>query len=527
MQQQQSNGSRDLLKIGVRQGRAPHPSASAHESVPHERAQLLERGDQLTLVSRCLDRAHAGHGTCVLLHGEAGIGKTSVVQAFLGSIDLAKMRVLVAGCEALLAPRPLGPLVDLAERFPPAVAHALHEGHLWSGLFPALLGWLRETPTVLVVEDMHWADAGTLDFVRYAGRRLRDGNVLLVLTYRSDELDIDHPLRSVLGELPASATTRICLPPLSPQAVVTLADRAQRPRGGLFETTGGNPFYVTEVLSSESPGVPASVSDAVLGRMAQLSAAGRAAVEHVSVFPNQVTKSLLGRIAPQLLDAVDGCVRQGVLVMRGDALAFRHELAREAVLGALLPHRRAALHAAAYRALHDDTADGALARQVHHAEGAGLTDAIASLAPRAAAFAATSGAHREAARLYALALRHGSAFDATARADLLEAHGAACMLTNRHHEAIASRSEALQLRRELRDPRGEGRNLCALARLHTLIEGTLLAFGYARQAVAVLEDLAPDNQLAIAYSSLAHLHLVDDDITAAKHRGGQAVRLAE
>jgi hypothetical protein len=347
MQQQQSNGSRDLLKIGVRQGRAPHPSASAHESVPHERAQLLERGDQLTLLSRCLDRAHAGHGTCVLLHGEAGIGKTSVVQAFLGSIDLAKMRVLVAGCEALLAPRPLGPLVDLAERFPPAVAHALHEGHLWSGLFPALLGWLRETPTVLVVEDMHWADAGTLDFVRYAGRRLRDGNVLLLLTYRSDELDIDHPLRSVLGELPASATTRICLPPLSPQAVVTLADRAQRPRGGLFETTGGNPFYVTEVLSSESPGVPASVSDAVLGRMAQLSAAGRAAVEHVSVFPNQVTKSLLGRIAPQLLDAVDGCVRQGVLVMRGDALAFHHELAREAVLGALLPHRRAALHAAA------------------------------------------------------------------------------------------------------------------------------------------------------------------------------------
>ena len=127
------------------------------------------------------------------------------------------------------------------------------------------------------------------------------------------------------------------------------------------------------------------------------------------MFPNQADGALLKTLSPDSADAIDRCLQQGLLVARGDALAFRHELAREAVHEALQPHRRAALHAAVYAALRDASdADAALARQVHHAEGAGLVGEVAVLAPRAARYAAASGAHREAARLYALALQHGA-----------------------------------------------------------------------------------------------------------------------
>src|SRR5262249_10499007 len=154
-----------------------------------------------------------------------------------------------------------------------------------------------------------------------------------------------------------------------------------------------------------------------------------------------------------------------------------------------------------------DDSEAGLARLVHHAEGAGLTDAIAQLAPRAAHYAACTGAQREAARLYRLAIEHGGHLDAAERATLLEAGSLACMLTSRHDEAIAARREALQLRHDLRDRVAAGSNLRWLARLHILIEGTAAAFEYARRAVNLLEQQPAGGELALAYSTLAHLHL--------------------
>jgi len=504
---------------------------TAPDNAAPGRGALLERDPQLAQLQQCFERVRrTARGECVLVHGEAGIGKTSLVNAFVRGLQPQAARVLVAGCEALLTARPLGPLVDMADAFPPSVANALHEGRLWNGLFPSLLAWLRDAPSlsVLVIEDMHWADAGTLDFVRYAGRRLRDARVLLVLTYRSDELEADHALRRVLGELPADATTRIAVPPLTAAAVGVLADRGHRSRRGVFEATGGNPFFVTEVLASEESGVPPSVSDAVLGRLAQLPAEGRAAAEQVSVFPNQVARTLLNSIGAALGAGVDACLHRGLLVTRGGFVAFRHELAREAVLASLLPHRRVALNAAAFEALRaEDHDEEALTRLVHHAEGAGLTTELVRLAPRAAYYAAKAGAQREAARLFGLAVRHGASLDEAERAALLEAQAVACMLTSRHEEAIAARREALQLRRNLGDRLGEGSNLRWLARLYILIEGTTTAFECARQSVELLEQLPPGNELALAYSTLSHLHLLEIDIASADSWGVKAIALAE
>ena len=103
--------------------------------------QLLERDACLERLNRAFERVHGARdarGACVLVHGEAGIGKTSLVQAFLAALPACASAPLVAGCEHLITPRPLGPLVDLAHRFAPSVMAALHEGSHWSCLFPRL-----------------------------------------------------------------------------------------------------------------------------------------------------------------------------------------------------------------------------------------------------------------------------------------------------------------------------------------------------------------------------------------------------
>ena len=513
--------------------------------------QILERDEPLTLLNQAFARVRErSQGECVLSYGEAGIGKTSLVQLFVrdlvatpgvpaNSAAAAKgkpaVNVLIAGCEALYTPRPLGPLVDLAARFASSVSDALHSGRTWNGLFPALLAALRDapTPTVLVIEDMHWADAATLDFVRYLGRRLQDVRALVLLTYRSDELAADHPLRRVIGELPATTTTRIALAPLSAQAVATLAAASGRSARRVYEVTGGNPFYVSEVLATDGSGVPPSVNDAVLARLAGLSPAARELAERVSLFPKQADVAVLSAIAPATNEVMDECTQHGLLVTQadvaqGNTLAFRHELAREAAHLNIARFRRTALHSAAFNVLRAaGDSDELLARQVHHAEEAGLIEAVMSLAPRAARYAAKSGAHREAAELYALALRH-CAPDATAdRAALFEARALECTLAGLHVEAIRLRMEALAERRTLGDTRGAGINLRWLARLHGWGENFAAAQDYAREAITLLERWQADAELAIAYSTFSHLNLVAERMSDVRIWGNKAIALAE
>src|SRR5262245_24149887 len=126
-----------MFMAAVLEDLSPAEAAAGRRS-PRATA-LLERDAPMALLEQLFGRMRQGHGgACVLVHGEAGIGKTSLVQAFVQRLDPAAMQPLVAGCEALYSPRPLGPLVDLADRFAPSVAAALHAGGSWNGLFPAL-----------------------------------------------------------------------------------------------------------------------------------------------------------------------------------------------------------------------------------------------------------------------------------------------------------------------------------------------------------------------------------------------------
>jgi len=491
---------------------------------------LLERESQLARLGALLTATERGEGgACVLVSGEAGIGKTSFVRHFT-DLHRERCELLWGACEALFTPRPLGPLADIADALPPALAARVHEGHTHNGLFPALLALLRDRkkPVVLVLEDVHWADGATLDLTKYLGRRVHAAPALLILTFRDDELGLEHPLRKVLGELPADSTHRLPLPLLSEHAVEHLAKQAGRSSRGLFRATDGNPFFVTEALESDPGEIPSSVRDAVLARIAGLSTPAREVAEVVSIAPSRVERVLVKTLLGSVATALDECLDRGVLRAEGGWLAFRHELARQSVEQSLPPGRFITRHAEMFRALRgrgEGTAE--LSRLVHHAERAGLVSEVARLAPVAAAGAAKASAHREAAALYALALQHTDGLEPRQRAELLEARAHSCALTNLLDQAIDARLAALSLRRQLGDSLAEGINLRWLAHLYRFHTGELASLTYARAAVQVLETLPPQRELAFAYTAMTWTSTLGETPAAAVTWGDRAVALAE
>jgi len=432
--------------------------------MPEERiSSLLERERALETLEAALTQVKTGRGCVALVYGESGIGKTAIAGSFAAR-HAPHMRVFAAGCEALQTPRPFGPLIDVADRLPARVARAMHAQEPYNRLFPDLLAWAREAPTLLVLEDLHWADWSTLDLVRYISRRIDDVPLLLVLTYRDDEVSLAHPLLQVLGGLPREVTRRIALAPLSEQAVSQLASHAGRSGAGVHRITGGNPFFVTELLACENSAVPASVRDAVLARVGALSSAAQAVARWVSVVPQEIERALLEELARPESGAIDECQSRGILLGGAQALRFRHELARSCVEQSVPAERREQMHAAVFNALSRGAdADLLLARRVHHAQQAGLADAVADLAPRAARAAAASSAHRDAAAMYAVALRHADRLALPALLEVLEAQAIECTLIQALDAATAARERALTLHRQTGDLRAQGWNLTRLA----------------------------------------------------------------
>ena len=242
--------------------------------------QLLERDEVLDALSALVAGASDDGGRLVLLAGEAGIGKTSVVQRLAGRWDHRAV-VLVGACDPLDTPRPLSPLLDIAADASSGITELVAGGVTGPELFAALVERISGTarPTLLVIEDVHWADAATLDFLRYVGRRVERTNAVVVATYRDDELAVHEELRRLLGDLATRGdmVVRISLETLSVDAVAQLAKRAgasSAEAASLHTSTGGNPFYVTEVLASGG-GLPATVQDAVMARASSGSTRSR------------------------------------------------------------------------------------------------------------------------------------------------------------------------------------------------------------------------------------------------------------
>ncbi len=503
------------------------PAAAAPHRPAVPEPALVEREESLEELERFMVMAVAGSGATVLVSGEAGIGKTALVEEFIRA--RRSVRVLWGWCEALFTPRPLGPLHDIAAQLGGELDAALRSGAGREAIFAAVLAELggEQPPTIVVLEDVHWADEATLDLLKFLGRRAHRLPLLLVVTCRTDELGPAHPLRSVLGDLPRNAVRRLELRPLSQAAVAALARRAGRPDLGLHAATGGNPFYLSEILASTQPGIPATVRDAVLGRVARVSPAAREVLEVVSVVPGRAEPWLLEQLFGRDATEVEAGLASGMLVSDPHAVSFRHELARRAVEENLGRGRRRALHARVLAALAEAASPVAPARLLHHAEAADDAPAVHRYVLLAAGEASALGAHREASAHYDVALRLARGLSPEARAALLEGRSYEDYLIDRLPDAIAAREEALDIWHRLGDRRREGAALRWLSRLTWSNGRRRDAERYAGQAVAVLEPLGVGPELAMAYSNLAQLHMLAGEMAEAVAWGSKAIALAE
>ncbi|RYE41789.1 MAG: LuxR family transcriptional regulator [Hyphomicrobiales bacterium] len=499
--------------------------------------KLLERSAPLDVLHAVWERASSGRGGTVLIEGEAGIGKTALLQQFAIAHD-TDSDIAWGWCEALFTPRPLGPLHDMNRALGPGLAVLLEQSAPPDRLFPALLNRLQDqdAPLVLIFEDVHWADNATLDLVRYLGRRISLLNTLVVLSARSDEIGPTHPLAYVLGDLPAAAVTRIKLPPLSPAAVQELAEEAGRGSDDLYRVTAGNPFFVTELLaaaSGDAGSVPDSIRDAVWSRLARLTPGEREVLEMMSIVPGNMELRLIKALfGPEAEDLVDMAVARGLLRREvGGDISFRHELARQATLDRLSTSLQRSMHRkveAALASLPGQDGMAQLARRVHHAAGAENGAKVLELAPSAARQASRLGAHQQAASYLSTALAYVGNADPAVAAQLHESWAYEASLGLFDYDAIiASHHRAIAIWRDLGNRAKVSLNYRLLSRLHWRRGEGKEARTYSELAVNEVEGTGATPELAMAYSSRSQLHMLHYRFNEAIEWGNRAIKLAD
>ncbi|GAA5166054.1 ATP-binding protein [Ornithinimicrobium tianjinense] len=478
--------------------------------------QLLERASQLAALEEYAADAAAGRARLVLVAGETGAGKSALVEALRRRVPTA--RWLTGACDGLFTPRPLGPLLDVAEQTGGELAAACRaDSPARDQLFRLLLEELsgHDGLTVLVLEDLHWADRATLDLIHFLARRTSGLRLLLVLTYRDDAAGGGSDLTRLLGELARLGCTRtVGVPPLSRDAVATLTARSGLGPDELLRLTGGNPFFLTEVLQLASDHVPATARAAVLSRVSGLSAGARGLLDAVSLLGSRVDLDLVAAVTTVRAEHLDEILRSGVLSLADDELAFRHEIARRAVAGTVPAHQVAAVHRAALtelvrRGCRDD------ARLAYHADGAGDPAAVLVHAPAAGEAAAALGAHRQSVEHYTRAARHAAALPPAQRADLLTRLSEELGLVDRWAEAADTAREALALCEEVDD----AVRSAALLRLLSMALWRLARGAESRAAaersVALLEPLGPGPELSSALAGLAGMFMTAGEHEAA------------
>jgi DNA-binding CsgD family transcriptional regulator/tetratricopeptide (TPR) repeat protein len=394
-------------------------------------------------------------------------------------------------------------------------------------------GLIRELrangPSVVVLEDLHWADAATLDVLRLLGRRVDSVPALVVVTYRDDELPRTHPLRMLLGDFGGNDDiSRIRIMPLSQAAVAELAAPYGLDGVELYRKTGGNAFFVTEVLASGDSAIPRTVQDAVLARVARLSPAAQSLVEAVAIIPTTAELWLLEALCPAAMSTLDECLASGVLSAQPAGIAFRHQLARLAVEESLDPGRRKELNRRALVAL-TDPPDGRpdVTRLAHHGEAAADPTATLEYATAAGRLAASRGAHREGAAQYERALRFADGQDDLLVADLHEKYAYERFLSDQFDDAVRSQKAAVENYRRAGTDYKVGGALRQLS--HFLRCGGWRAESEtaARDALAVLETLPVGPDLAMAYATQAFLCMNKGDRKGTFEWGDRAIGLAE
>jgi DNA-binding CsgD family transcriptional regulator/tetratricopeptide (TPR) repeat protein len=379
--------------------------------------KFVGRGVELARLLAALERAEQGQPAMVLLAGDAGVGKTRLLTEFAERAQQGGMRVLIGGCVELgdigLAYLPVMDALrglagdpdeaellaevatfapDIARLLPGAAGpgrtaalkgNGLEQLQLFDAVRALLVLLSERAPVVLMLEDLHWADRATRDLIAFLARTLRSGRMMLVGSYRSDELHRRHPLRPLLAEL-------VRLPTVDRIELVgfTRAELAEHLEGILearvlperfepiYERSEGNPFYAEQLLAAVTGEVgvalPPTLVDLLLHRVQALNEPTQKVLRVAAVAGRRVSHRLLAEVAgwpeADLEEGLREAIGAGVLVV--DAVSgtyvFRHALLQEAVYGDLLPGEQVRLHAAYARLLASDAEAGAAAELAHH-----------------------------------------------------------------------------------------------------------------------------------------------------------------
>jgi DNA-binding CsgD family transcriptional regulator/tetratricopeptide (TPR) repeat protein len=493
---------------------------------------ILEREAELSALAGAVQAAASGDGSAVLINGEAGIGKSSLVDALRARLP-AEGRMFVGYCDDLATPRTLGPFRDLVGSVGAEFSRAVTDGGDRDRVLAALraeLDW-AEHPTVLAIEDIHWADDATLDALRYLIRRIADLPAVLVLTYRDDEADRGGALYSLLGEASRSSHVRhLALRRLSPEAVRQLSAGSPVAADNLFALTSGNPFFVGELLASaQGEHVPRTIVDAVMARVRQLDAPVQDVLEQLAVVPSTLERWLVDALVPDGpggVAALAAAEQGGLLTVSARRISFRHELTRRAIMSSIPSARLIVLNQRVLAAL-VERGGSDVSRIVHHAAQAGDEDAIVRYGPSAARDAARAGAHREALAHLGLVLEHADRFAAAERAELLEQYAIECYTSGAaEEEAVRAQQQAVDLNRALGDLRALGSSLRWLSRMNWWAGDRSGAEQAGREAVDVLERAADTRLLALALSNQSQLCMLAHRLPDSIAYGERAVALA-
>lgn len=478
--------------------------------------QLAERDKELSSLIALLELAATQRGQLVLVAGEAGIGKSALLEAFVTRSQL-HAKTLWGYCDDLLTPRPFGPIFDLAMGLGDRINALMREGVSGADLFPEILGAISALPAgnVLIIEDLHWADHATIDLLRYLARRMVTLRAMIILTFRPDELTDSHALSLLLGNLPANVTSRLDLSPLTPAGVAQLEHESGVSVVGLFEATGGNPFFVSEILAQPPKAgrqLPVSVRDAVLTRLSRLDEPQQRLLQALSVVPEPVHLEWIGEVlGASMKEVCAQCIEKRQLVTTPDQrVRFRHELARICTLSTLSAQQQDDYHRRYLDYHHSIGGPDSISLVVHHAHALGDGHKVLQTAPVAAAAAARIGAHNEAAAFLACARAYVDLASADVAAQILEdwAYEAGLVL-QMGDDVLEARHRAIALWRDLGRLDKVGLNLRWLWRLHWYRGETDKAKAAADEAISTLESIPPSKELGMAYSMQSQLYFLN------------------
>lgn len=560
---------------------------------------MIGRRSELRELEEHLHLACNGSGRVVFVGGEAGVGKTRLVREFVGAASpTVGVEVLEGRCYEEEPSIPYGPFVDalrssLSRHSPqalvrsvgpwaPELSKLLPELESPTGVtmlaadprgekrrvFEAIYHFIRPRATqgcrILVLEDVHWSDRTSQELVRYLARAIQFDSILVLATYRTEVLHRNHPFMHLVAGLTRDRVYHeVRLVPLSRHDLGEMLETTlERPLPPgfidlLYDRTGGNPFFVEEVLSSliehdrldtlirnaqqgkgiEQINVPISVKDSILSHTVDLDATTARVLNYAAVIGRRFDFELLLRLTgleePRLLRSIELLVgRQLVVEDAGDSedrYSFRHALTREAVYGDMLGRERRMKHREVLRAMEELYAKklgGSVEELAYHSLQARELEKAAQYARVAADKANQIHAYREAVAHYEVALELLGMEDPQDRAELFEKLAGASHPLGDTNLTLRYWQESQRLYDRAGNRLKVGDIYRRLAQISWQSGDTEDAVRNARAAIDVLEAESPGRELAMSYSTLAGLYMTSSHPRQSIEWAAKAIRLA-